>query len=85
MERIEYAYSFASRILLDLLMTEMQLRKRLRSLKDYFLLTNGDFFIHFMNVAEGELRKNITDILPSRLESLMVRLRACACSNDMSS
>ncbi|CAM9679069.1 unnamed protein product, partial [Phaeothamnion confervicola] len=50
-EAIERAYDFASRTLLELVMGEERLRARLRSMKHYFLLDRGDFFVHFMDVA----------------------------------
>ena len=58
-EQIEKAYEDASRTLLDLLMNEKKLLYRLRSLKHYFLLDQGDFFVGFMDLAEEELKKNI--------------------------
>lgn len=30
-----------------------------RSIKHYFLLDQGDFFVHFMDAAGEELRKNV--------------------------
>lgn len=59
-DQIEKAYEYASRTLLDLLMNEKKLLNRLRSLKHYFLLDQGDFFVGFMDLAEEELKKNIT-------------------------
>jgi hypothetical protein len=71
-EIIELAYNFASNKLLDLLMKEKQLLQRLRqekllsvfaylirSIKHYFLLDQGDFFVHFMDIAGEELRKQV--------------------------
>ncbi|CAN0060183.1 unnamed protein product, partial [Choristocarpus tenellus] len=39
-----------------------QLIPRLESIKHYFLLDRGDFFAHFMDVAEEELQKSIKDV-----------------------
>ena len=36
-------------------MKEHRLPERLRSLKHYFLLDQGDFFLHFLDVAEADL------------------------------
>ena len=41
--------------LLDLLLREHALMARLRSIKHYFLLDQGDFFVHFLDSAEDEL------------------------------
>ena len=56
-EKIDRAYAVSSRTLLDLLLNEKQLVARLRSLKHYFLLDTGDFFVHFLDAAEDELRR----------------------------
>uniref|UniRef100_T1JH36 Gamma-tubulin complex component 2 n=1 Tax=Strigamia maritima TaxID=126957 RepID=T1JH36_STRMM len=82
-ECIEKAYEFASKKLLDLLIEESDLMGRLRSVKHYFLLDQGDFIVQFMDMAEDELKKNINDIMPTRLESLLeLALRTSVASND---
>ncbi|KAG8222679.1 hypothetical protein J437_LFUL015876, partial [Ladona fulva] len=82
-EAIERAYLFASKTLLDLLMEENHLMKRLRSVKHYFLLDQGDFIVQFMDLCEEELQKKIDEIVPTRLESLLeLALRTSAANND---
>lgn len=49
---INRAHAFASRALLDLLLHKHDLLGRLRSLKHFFLLDQGDFFVQFMDTAE---------------------------------
>jgi gamma-tubulin complex component 2 len=70
-DAIERASQFASKALLDLLLTDNQLLLRLRSLKHYFLVDQGDFFVHFMDAAEEELRRSTSDISHARLEFLL--------------
>ncbi|CAG5121559.1 unnamed protein product, partial [Candidula unifasciata] len=70
-DQIERAYSYASRLLLSLLMEEKELLARLKSIKHYFLLDKGDFIVQFMDMTEVEMKQHIDDILPSRLESLL--------------
>ncbi|XP_059166589.1 gamma-tubulin complex component 2-like isoform X2 [Physella acuta] len=70
-DQIERAYSYASRLLLTLLLEEKELMARLKSIKHYFLLDKGDFIVQFMDMTEVEMNLNIDDILPSRLESLL--------------
>eukprot|EP00516_Mucochytrium_quahogii_P003975 CAMPEP_0203759020 /NCGR_PEP_ID=MMETSP0098-20131031/11951_1 /ASSEMBLY_ACC=CAM_ASM_000208 /TAXON_ID=96639 /ORGANISM=" , Strain NY0313808BC1" /LENGTH=1021 /DNA_ID=CAMNT_0050651747 /DNA_START=232 /DNA_END=3294 /DNA_ORIENTATION=+ len=65
------AHDYASRTLLSLLLEEEQLVARLRSLKHYFLLDQGDFFVHFMDIAHGELQKPVEEIAVTRLQSLL--------------
>nr|CAD7589280.1 unnamed protein product [Timema genevievae] len=82
-ESIEKAYLFASKTLLQLLMEENDLMRRLKSVKHYFLLDQGDFIVQFMDSCEEELSKNIGDIVPTRLESLLeLALRTSAANSD---
>ncbi|XP_078284741.1 gamma-tubulin complex component 2 [Rhinoraja longicauda] len=71
MEQIEKSYNYASKVLLDFLMKEKELLARLRSIKHYFLMDRGDFFVHFMDLTEEELKKSVDDIITTRLEALL--------------
>ena len=83
LELIEGAYSHASKQLLQLMMEEYDLLCYLRSIKHYFLLDQGDLFVHFMDMAYDELQKPIGLILMSRLESLMeLALRTSVSDSD---
>ncbi|XP_063878278.1 gamma-tubulin complex component 2-like isoform X2 [Scylla paramamosain] len=82
-ELIEKTYNFASKRILQLLMEEKDLMGRLRSIKHYFLLDQGDFVVQLMSLCEEELTKNIDDVLPTRLESLLeLALRTSAANSD---
>lgn len=82
-ERIDEAYKFASKELLDLLLVENKLIDRLYSLKRYFLFSSGDFFVQFMDMADEELSKTKDDINMNRLDSLLeLALRTSSCNND---
>ncbi|XP_076348938.1 gamma-tubulin complex component 2-like isoform X2 [Tachypleus tridentatus] len=82
-EKIETAYKFASKKLLDLLMEGSDLMGRLRSVKHYFLMDQGDFIVQFLDMAEEELVKDIDDIMPTRLESLLeLALRTSVVNSD---
>ncbi|XP_064605100.1 gamma-tubulin complex component 2-like [Liolophura sinensis] len=70
-DQIEKAFNYASKLLLQLLMEEKQLIARIKSIKHYFLLDKGDFIVQFMDMTEEEMKQNIDDILPTRLESLL--------------
>ncbi|XP_064628663.1 gamma-tubulin complex component 2-like isoform X2 [Lineus longissimus] len=70
-DHIEKAYFYASKVLLSLLMEEKELMARLRSIKHYFLLDQGDVIVQFMDMAEDEMKKTIDDIMPTRLETLL--------------
>ncbi|XP_030831245.1 gamma-tubulin complex component 2 [Strongylocentrotus purpuratus] len=70
-DQIDKAYQYASKLLLQLLMDERELVQRLGSIKRYFLMEQGDFFVHLMDITEEEMKKRVDDIIPSRLESLL--------------
>ncbi|KAM9831703.1 gamma-tubulin complex component 2 [Neosynchiropus ocellatus] len=82
-EQIEKAFNYASKVLLDFLMEEKELVSRLRSIKHYFLMDKGDFFVHFMDLTEEELQKPVDDIVPPRLEALLeLALRMSTANTD---
>ncbi|KAF1778528.1 Gamma-tubulin complex component protein [Phytophthora cactorum] len=79
-ELIDKAHGFASRVLLDLFVRENDL---LISLKHYFLMDQGDFFVDFMDVAEVELKLRADKLSLPRLESLLhLSLQTSTCSSD---
>ncbi|XP_076230836.1 gamma-tubulin complex component 2 isoform X2 [Calliopsis andreniformis] len=80
---IDRAYSEAAKTLLEVLIHENDLMGRLRSVKSYFLLAQGDFVVQFMNLCETELNKNMYDIVIHRLASLLeVALRMSTADSD---
>ncbi|TDH69269.1 hypothetical protein CCR75_002885 [Bremia lactucae] len=82
-ELIDKAHSYASRVLLDLFVRENDLQTRLISLKHYFLMDQGDFFVDFMDVAEVELKLRADKLSLPRLESLLhLSLQTSTCSSD---
>lgn len=82
-EKIETAYTYSSRILLDMLLDEQNLLARLRSIKHYFLIDQGDFINHFMDTAEDELAKYVQDISPQKLASLLELALRTSSANDV--
>ncbi|XP_072013299.1 gamma-tubulin complex component 2-like [Amphiura filiformis] len=82
-DQIEKAYSYASKLLLDLIMEDRELMARLRSIKRYFLLEQGDFFVHLMDITEEEMKQTVENIIPSRLETLLeLALRTSQANSD---
>lgn len=83
LEPIEHAYDWASKQLLNLIIEEQQLVNRLKSIKHYFFLDHGDFFVHFMDSAEEELEKHINSVSREKLESLLdLSLRTSSTNSD---
>eukprot|EP00268_Persea_americana_P040794 TRINITY_DN4059_c0_g1_i2.p1 TRINITY_DN4059_c0_g1~~TRINITY_DN4059_c0_g1_i2.p1 ORF type:complete len:721 (-),score=119.90 TRINITY_DN4059_c0_g1_i2:271-2433(-) len=83
LECIKAAYDFASGELLNLMKDKYGLMGKLRSLKRYLLLDQGDFLVHFMDIARDELVKRPDDISVEKLQSLLdLALRTTAASAD---
>jgi gamma-tubulin complex component 2 len=61
-EVINRAFFFASSTLLKALRTECRLVDRLRSMKHYFLLDQGDLYVNFMDLAEEELKQPLPKV-----------------------
>ncbi|EEF32527.1 gamma-tubulin complex component, putative [Ricinus communis] len=68
LECIKAAYDFASSELLDLIKEKYDLTGKLRSVKHYLLLDQGDFLVHFMDIAREELTKRLDEISVEKLQ-----------------
>jgi gamma-tubulin complex component 2 len=80
---IEEAYQFSSSVFLQLLEQKYGLRSHLKSLKRFFLLENGDFFLQFMDLTEDELRKDVKEISLERIQHLLLlSLHTSTLAND---
>ncbi|KAL5962243.1 Gamma-tubulin complex component 2 [Taenia solium] len=71
--KIDRAHAFASRTLLDFILKQKDLKGILKqvSIKRYFLLDKGDFIVHFMDTAAAELKKPVSQVSISGLNSLL--------------
>ena len=57
--------------------------KRLRSVKRFFLLDQGDFLNQFIDLADEELKMPVSHITQSRLEALLeLSIRTSAADKD---
>lgn len=82
-ERIDIAYNFSSKELLNLLFEDCNLIEHIKSIKLYFFIEKGDFIVEFMNSADDELNKEIHEIVPTRLESLLeLAIRTSVVNSD---
>jgi gamma-tubulin complex component 2 len=68
---VEEAYQFSSNTLLKILEEKYHLYSHLKSLRRFFLLEHGDFFVQFMDTAASELGKEAKDVPLSRIRSLL--------------
>lgn len=68
---VDAAYHFSSRALLRQLERDHGLASHLSSLRKFFLLENGDFFIQFMDTAEEELSRHVREISVTRTQALL--------------
>jgi len=69
-QAINGAYVISSRAILKLL-DSRGLRSHLRSMRRFFLLEHGDFFTQFMDSAEEELRRDVRDVVLTRVQGLL--------------
>ena len=67
---IDDAYVISSRAILKLL-DSRGLRSHLKSIRRFFLLEHGDFFTQFMDSAEEELRRDVRDVVLTRVQGLL--------------
>ncbi|XP_024522183.1 gamma-tubulin complex component 2 [Selaginella moellendorffii] len=83
LDKINVAYNFASAELLSLIVRKFDLMGRLRSVKHYFLLDQGDFLVHFMDIAKEELAKRPVALSLEKLQSLLeLALRTSVAASD---
>lgn len=83
LECVKAAYEFASGELLNLIKEKYDLVGKLRSIKHYLLLDQGDFLVHFMDIARDELQKKPDEISVEKLQSLLdLALRSTAAAAD---
>lgn len=83
LECIKSAYEFASGELLNLIKEKYDLMGKLRSIKHYLLLDQGDFLVHFLDMAREELLKKPDEISVEKLQSLLdLALRSTAAVAD---
>ncbi|KAI5678901.1 hypothetical protein M9H77_09851 [Catharanthus roseus] len=83
LECIKAAYDYSSGELLNLIKEKYDLTAKLRSIKHYLLLDQGDFLVHFMDIAREELTKKPEDISVEKLQSLLdLALRTTAAAAD---
>ncbi|OZJ06164.1 hypothetical protein BZG36_00995 [Bifiguratus adelaidae] len=68
---LDFAYKYANRKLLELLLQDQDLMGVLRSMKHYFFLDQSDFLLPFLDVAKDELRKPSREVSITRLQSLL--------------
>jgi gamma-tubulin complex component 2 len=71
MRIIEEAHLCSSRLLLRILMDRHGLIAHITSLRRFMLLEHGDFFVQFMDIAEGELRQEAQALTLSRVQTLL--------------
>jgi len=79
---VHEAYTASSHRVLDLLVKQKQLLHRLHSVKRYFLLEQGDWLVHFLDLAHEELSKDAAQASKTRIESMLALALVTAASGD---
>jgi gamma-tubulin complex component 2 len=77
------SYEWANKNLTKLILVDFKLLDRLRSIKHFFFLERGDFFVHFMDSTESELTKKVALISKEKLKGLLeVAIEQSSTSTD---
>eukprot|EP00004_Rigifila_ramosa_P026016 TRINITY_DN7930_c0_g1_i1.p1 TRINITY_DN7930_c0_g1~~TRINITY_DN7930_c0_g1_i1.p1 ORF type:complete len:922 (+),score=173.42 TRINITY_DN7930_c0_g1_i1:178-2766(+) len=80
---ISDAFTHASERLLSVLLVQEQLCARLASMKHYFFIDQGDFVVHFLDLAEEELSREASSMDRHKLDTLLdLALRTSVVSGD---
>lgn len=80
---VDRAFRLSSTALMSYLEISVRLRERLRSLRRFFLMQQGDFLVHFLDSARNELAKGIGSVSRSKLASLLdLSIRTSVSSTD---
>lgn len=68
---ISKQYEIASRTFLNIVMRDYCMLDTLSFMKRYFLLDQGDFFVHFLDMSEDELLQEMPDVSRARVQNWM--------------
>jgi gamma-tubulin complex component 2 len=68
---VNIEYESASRTFLNIFLRDYRTLDALAFMKQYFLLDQGDFFVHFLDMAEEELLQEMSDVSRGRVQNWM--------------
>lgn len=68
---VDREYEIASKTFLNIFMRDYRTLDVLAFMKRYFLLDQGDFFVHFLDMAEEELLQEMGDVSRGRVQNWM--------------
>ena len=68
---VNQEYTMASRAFYNILIRDYQVLDILAFMKRYFLLDQGDFFVHFLDMAEDELLQEMSSVSRGRVQNWM--------------
>lgn len=68
---VDREYEVASKTFLNIFMRDYGTLDVLAFMKQYFLLDQGDFFVHFLDMAEEELLQEMGDVSRGRVQNWM--------------
>ncbi|ETO30286.1 spindle pole body component 97, partial [Reticulomyxa filosa] len=81
--QIREAYNFASKALLEMLMNRQKIMDRFRSIRRFMLLSEGDWFEYFLDMADPILSINACEIKVVKLNRLLeLSIRTSISKND---
>lgn len=80
---VDRTFESANKQLIEVILIKEQFVNVLKSIKKYFFMENGDYFIHFMDLSENELTKNSKLISVDKLSNFLeIAIKTSSVSND---
>ena len=68
---IENSYKWANQKLMEIILQKEKFLNKINLLKRFFFMDKGDFFIHFMDLAEDELKKRANSISLEKIQAFL--------------
>lgn len=80
---VDQTFDAANAALLDIVLGAERLPAILASLKKFFFMEHGDYFLHFLDLAESELAKNGKQVSADKLASFLeIAIRTSSAAGD---
>lgn len=78
---IENSYKWANQKLMEIILEKENFPEKINLMKRFFFMDRGDFFIHFMDLAEDELKKRANSISIEKIQAFLdIALKNSTCN-----
>ncbi len=80
---VDQTFEAANAALLDIMLGSERLVAILKSMKKYFFMEHGDYFLHFLDLAESEMAKSGKHISADKLSNFLeIAIKTSSAAND---